>query len=431
MYKFIKDLLKKKEPEKLLVPLDAVPALLDEREKAMRLLLETETDIPIQNIRNASAQLQHIVNGIAGAEHDPAIHPKLKSIAKNSLPLFVKAMNASLKKDLPEDIEEFYAATVESVKGCLNSTRGQGRYLQAVFPEEMKAVKTGIDAIGHEINTITASLARFQKQKALIGNARSLHDALDDLRIDARKSLEKDIRITNRIRDTTDRISHIDKDLAELSSDAKMQEVKGKKLFLYEVEMKRDERVRTYTALSMTASHVFRKAEKIATKQKLASEISNLRHTIDLLSDHTAPDTKELASALITAFPVAQRMIDSGDILLKNKEERAIFSDTVKFSNDIFYICKEIMAQEMAWKNTQDELASHPVLMRINALDREKTQLVSILQKEHQSKKDLAEWSEKTVVKMPALADELNQKLVEIVGGSVQLQADNLSLVRG
>jgi hypothetical protein len=427
MYKFIKDLLKKKEPERLSLPLDAVPALLDEHEKTLRLSLETETDLPIQNIRNASAQLQHIVNGIAGAEHDPAIHPKLKSIAKNSLPLFVKAMNASLKKDLPEDIEEFYAASVESVKGCLNSTRGQGRYLQVVFPEEMKAVKSSIDAIGHEINTITGSLARFQKQKALIGAALSLHDALYDLRIDARKSLEKDARITNRIRDSTERIGCIEKEMAELCSDAGMQEVREKKLYLSEVEKRRDEMVRTYTALSMTASHVFRKAEKIATKQKLSSEISNLRHTIDLLSDHTAPDTKELASALITAFPVAQRMIDSGDILLKNKEERAIFSDTGKFSNDIFSICKEIMIQEMAYKRAEGELESHPLLTRINALGREKTQLVSMLHKEQQSKKDLADWSEKTLVKIPALAEELKQKLEEIVGGSVQLQTDDLS----
>jgi hypothetical protein len=286
----------------------------------------------------------------------------------------------------------------------------------------MKAVKTGIDTIGHEINTITASLARFQKKKALIDKARSLHDALYDLKIDAQKSLEKDARITNRIHETNERIGCIQKEMTELSSDVRMQEVRGKKSFLSEVEMKRDERLRTYTALSMTASHVFRKAEKIATKQKLSSEISNLRHTIDLLSDHTAPETKELASALITAFPVAQRMIDSGDIILKNKEERAIFSDTGKFSNDIFSLCKEIMNHEMAWKSAQEDLASHPVLTRINALDREKTQLESMLHKEHQSKKDLTEWSGKTLIKIPALAEELNQKLEEIVGGSVQLQ---------
>jgi hypothetical protein len=422
MYKFIKDLLKKKEPEKTTISLNAVTALLDEREKALRLSLEKETGIPIQNIRNASAQLQHIVNGIADAEHDPAIHPKLKSIAKNSLPLFVKAMNASLSKELPEGIEEFYAAAVESVKGCLNSTRGQGRYLQAVFPDEMKAVKTGIDAIGHEINTITSSLAKYQKQKVLIGAARSLQGALDDLRIDTHKSLEKDARITSRIRDITERIGCIEKDLAELSSDARMKDVNERKSCLSDMEKQRDDRIRTYTALSMTASHVFRKAEKIATKQKLSTEVSNLRHTIDLLSNHTAPDTKELASALIAAFPVAQRMIDAGDIILKNKEERAIFSDTQKFSDDIFSLCKDIMTQEMACKSAQDALASHPVLTRINALDREKTQLVSMLIKERQSQKDLAEWSEKTLVKIPTLQDELTQKLEEIVGGSVQLQ---------
>ena len=50
-------------------------------------------------------------------------------------------------------------------KSCLNSTRGQGRYLQAVFPEEMKAVKSGIDAIGHEINEITASLGTVPERK--------------------------------------------------------------------------------------------------------------------------------------------------------------------------------------------------------------------------------------------------------------------------
>ncbi len=258
--------------------------------------LETETDVPIQNIRNATAQLQHIVNGIADAEHDPAIHPKLKSIAKNSLPLFVKAMNASLSKELPEDIEGFYSAAVECVKGCLNSTRGQGRYLQAVFPEEMKAVKTGIDAIGREINAITALLTTYRKQKALMNTIRTLHDALLDIRIDSEKSLEKDKRITTRITEITHRITCIEKELMDLTSDAEMKEVNEKKSTLGEMEKKRDERIRTYTALSMTAAHVFRKAEKIATKQRHTTEISTLRHTVDLLSDHTAPDSKDLAS---------------------------------------------------------------------------------------------------------------------------------------
>src|SRR4030042_391833 len=178
MYKFLKDILKKKEPENVTLTFNAIPSWLDDHEEGLRTKLQKEPDTPVRKSRNATARLQHIVNGIAEAEHDPAIHPKLKTIAKNSLPLFVKAMKASLSKDLPEDIEEFYPAVVESVKGCLNSTRGQGRYLQVVFPKEMASVKTGIDIIGHEINTLTTSLTDYRKQKTMSEEARPPYTAL-------------------------------------------------------------------------------------------------------------------------------------------------------------------------------------------------------------------------------------------------------------
>ena len=430
MYKFIKNFLKQKEPEKFTLSFDAIPKWLDEREKTSRVLLENETDVPIQNIRNATAQLQLIVNRIADAEHDPAIHPKLKSIAKNSLPLFVKAMTASLSKELPEDIEGFYSVAVECVKGCLNSTRGQGRYLQVVFPEEMKEVKTGIDAIGREMNAITALLTTYRKQKTLIVTIRTLHDAILDIRTDFKKSLEKDKRITIRITEITHRISSIEKELMDLATNSGMTEVSQKKTALSEMEKKRDEKSRSYTAHSMTAAHVFRKAEKIATKQRHATEISTLHHIVELLSDHTAPDAKELESSLTIACPIAKRMIDAGEIVLKNKEERAIFSDTGRFCTEICVICTDIITQDLACKNVQDSLLSHPVLAVMNSLEREKTQLEYMLGKEHQSRKDLSEWSEKTQGRIPALIEELHKKFEEIGGGSVQLQIDDLKPAR-
>jgi len=426
MYTFIKKLLKQKEPVKFILAFDAIPAWLDEREKISRSALETETDAPVKNIRNATAQLQHIVNGIADAEHDPAIHPKLKSIAKNSLPLFVKAMNASLSKELPDDIEEFYSVSVECVKGCLNSTRGQGRYLQVVFPEEMKAVKTGIDAIGREMNAITASLAMYRKQKALMNRIQALYDALQDIRIDSEKSLEKSQRITSRITEITQRIAVIEKELILLPSDAGMSEVNEKKSALGEMEKKRTDITRTYTALSMTVSHVFRKAEKIAAKQRQPTEIATLRHATDLLSNHTIPDTKELETALTMAIPVAERMIASGEIVLKNKEERAVFSKTGRFCSEMSTICTDIRTQELACRNLQGALVSHPVLVLMNSREREKTQLESVLEKEKQAQKDLSDWSGKIKEKFPALQKELHTKIEEIIGENVQLQIEHL-----
>ena len=429
MYKFFKDFLKKKEPEHVTLTFEAIPAWLDEHEKILRTSLRNETDAPVQNIRNAMARLQHIVNGIAEAEHDPAIHPKLKMIAKNSLPLFVKAMKASLSKDLPEDIEEFYSAVVESVKGCLNSTRGQGRYLQVVFPKEMAAVKTGIDIIGHEINALTTSLTNYRKQKTLSDGARSLYTALLDIRTDSEKALEKDHRIRTRIADSTNRIEHLKKELENLSIDSGMDEIKKIKFTLDDKEKKRDELTRTYTTLSMTASHVFRKAEKIATKQRHPVEISPLRHVIDLLSDHTVPNPDDLASAISMACPIAERMICSGDIILKNKEERGIFSDTIQFCTEMRTACTDVRKQETDCRNIQESLSSHPVLVKMNSLEREKMNLEHTLEKEKLEQKDLLEWREKIVEKIPALEKELHNKIEGIIGKDVQLRADDQTKV--
>ena len=205
MYNFIKNLLNPKKPEPVVIAFNAIPAWTDEQEKNARTALEEAAKAPMQNIRNSAAQLQHIVNSISGSEHDPALHPKLKAVAKNSLPLYVKAMNAALAKPLSDDIEEFYTDAVECLKSSLNSNRGQGRYLQAVFPDEMKAVKMAIDAMGKEMNILTAALATYQKQKAAIDAVTALYQSVMDMQEDMQRSLEKEHRITARINEITSR----------------------------------------------------------------------------------------------------------------------------------------------------------------------------------------------------------------------------------
>jgi hypothetical protein len=423
--KFLEKLFGKKEPEVLTISMGEIPAYLNGREQTARSALMLETAEPQKKIRDAVLQLQQVMTVIARAEQDRQIHPKLKSIAKNSLPQFVKAMNASLAKSLPDEIEEFYPAATECLKSCLNNTRGPGRYLQAVFPEEMKAVRSGIDAIGHEINTLTASLARYRSEKTSINAALALHTALLDIRTDTIKADEKDKRITTRITEMTDRIAAIENELQRFPSDDRMAEVNRLRDELNEAEGRRDRALRTNTALSMTASHVFRKAEKIAVRQKHPSEISLLRHTMELLSDHMVPDTMDLAAALTATCPVAERMIAADEINLKNKEERAIFSDTKQFSMDICASCTDLGLQEEACRIAREKLASHPLLVRIHSLEREKAQLGTMLEKETQARIELNEWRRKTEEKIPVLTEELKKKIEDMIGEGVHLQTDD------
>lgn len=425
MGNFLEKLFGKKEPEVFSIGLGAVPAWLDGRKKTAMSALLSETSEPQKKIRDGILNLQKITDTVAQAEQDPETHPKLRSIARNSLPLFVKAMNASLVKELPDDIEEFYPAAVECLRSCLNSTRGQGRYLQAVFPEEMKAVKAGIDAIGREINDITASLGRYRKERSLIDSALSLHTALVDIGTDIQKAEEKQKRSLLRIAEMTDRTAVIEKETARLMADEQTGEVNTLKAALLEVENRREAAIRITTSLSMTASHVFRKAEKIAVRQKHPGEISVLRHAMELLSDHAVPDTADLGPALSAACPVAERMIAGGEIVLKNKEERTIFSDTARFSIDLCTRYADLGLLEDRCRIAEDTLASHPLLVKIHALEREKNQLKSMLDKENQACAELKDWVEKTQEKIPKLSEELTKKMEEIVGIGVQLQIDD------
>jgi hypothetical protein len=421
MQNFIKKLLGRKDPEPVVIPFDTLPAWLSEREKSARAQLISRTDDPVKRIRDAMANLQNIVNTIEKAEHDPEIHPKLKSIAKNSLPLFVKAMNSSLVRELPEDIENFYPAAVESLKSCLNSTRGQGRYLQIVFPEEMKAVRTGIDTIGREINGITAALTDYRKEKRLVDSVLNFHTALIDINFDMAKAADKDQRIITRMREISERIAAIEKEEQTFPADERMAEAAALESDLKETENQRDSVARTYAALSMTASHVFRKAEKIAVKQKHPAEISILRHTMELLSDHEMPDSNELHDTLSVACPVAERMIASGEIQLKNKEERAIFSDTRQFSLDICASCTDLVTRNETCRIALEKLASHPLRVRARSLEREKSQLGAMLKKEQQARTELEEWEHKTDEKIPELRDELQKNVEKLAGGNVQI----------
>ncbi|MDO8872998.1 MAG: hypothetical protein Q7V05_09760 [Methanoregula sp.] len=425
MYDFIKNLINPKKTAPVVIAFSSIPAWVAGREKNARKALEEAAKAPMQNIRNSAAQLQHIVNSISGSEHDPAIHPKLKAVAKNSLPLYVKAMNAALAKPLSDDIEVFYTDAVECLKSSLNGNRGQGRYLQAVFPEEMKGVKLSIDAMGKEMNILTAALATYQKQKAAIDAVATLHQSIQDMQEDLQRTVEKEHRTLARISEITSRIGAIEREETELASDADgNRAVNECKSALAEKEKKRNEVTRNYAARSMTASHVFKKAEKIAAKQHQTGDISSLKHAIEILSDHDLPDPLSMSTALAAACPVVQRMIAAGEIPLKNREEREVFSNTDAFCTTMSELCTELAACDEACTNAETTLLTHPRVVRGNSLMREKTQLNSMLNKEQQLYHELAQWTAKTNEKIPAVTEELRKKIEGIIGGSVQLQAD-------
>ena len=148
-------------------------ALLDSREKDISRILLEKTQKQRNAIRDLRSAVKELVQDLALKEREEAYHPKLETIAKNTLPLFERAMISSLSKDLPEDPDLFYHAATESLKGCVKGLSGQGRYLRGVFPEEMKEIRETVDQIGREMNAMTPAIAEARDQRELLSSVRA------------------------------------------------------------------------------------------------------------------------------------------------------------------------------------------------------------------------------------------------------------------
>jgi hypothetical protein len=422
MFQRIKNLLKPEKPALLVVTFDEIPCWLDARQGALSTSLADRTAAPMHAIRDSVTSLQHIIQLLRAAEYNDEIHPKLKSIAKNTLPQYTKAMDTLLSKPLEGDIEEFYGTATDILKGCINSTQGQGKYLRTVFPEEMKTVWGGIGAIGREINTMTEALGQFRKDTTRITEARTLHGALADIWTDIEQSYEKEQRIGQRIDETRNRIGACEQELAALEREESRAVLADQRHALETLKEERDRTARRYASLSMTAAHVLGKSEKLAHKQRSSADEAVLKRAMALLSSHEVPQRSDLVQVLGAACPVAAEMIGRGEISLKNREERELFSDPAGFIAEMGTLSEKYSAQTSEYEAAEQALRSHPVLARSGNLTREKTQLTAMLDKEVQSRSELVGWRSDLRKNIPGLQQKLEKEMGEISGGDVQVQ---------
>ena len=422
MLKFLKSLLGPSPGSTITLAERDIPAWLSERETAARAVLEAEVAEPVRAVRMAVARLQLTVNNLQDADQDHEAHPRIKSIAKNSLPLFLKAMNTSLAKELPEDPREFYTAAVECVRIALNAVRGQGRYLTVALPDEMKDIRAGIDAIGHEINTMTKALGRYNEESARIAAAREAMAAFSGARAEHAASFGREERIRERIAGTARRLDEIMAETARLSADESLGTLDAVRARCDTLTKERDDLLRHYAALSMTSSHVFRKAEKIAVRKKLSKEVRILKEAMEILSHHEVATAAEVTGALDAACPVVLGMIGEGDILLKNREERTVFSDTSAFSAEMGALCTKYGESVEQCRKEEEILLSHPVPARLRSLEREKGQLESMRAHEEQEHSTLLAARKEREDALPRLKEDLVKKLGEMRGETVQLQ---------
>ncbi len=419
MLDFLKKIIRSEE-KKAAVAIDfsAIPARLEEEKEVAAARLMKASEKERATIRTAADQLHAVINTLLAAELNEDLHPKLKSIAKKSLPQYARAIAAALEKPLPDDAPAFYAAAAELLKTCISSATGQGKYLRTVFPEEMKDVSACVADIGRAINAMNGPIMAYREEMDRITEALRVHAALSDIGTDLAHSSEKEVRMARRIVEIEGRVAACRESLGELEREMGRSALDDRER---EISALKDEHERTerhYATVSMTASHVLRRAAKVARHPRRPADETALARAILILSDHDIPQAGVIGQVLDAAFVPVERMIATGDVSLRNPDERTLFASGEAFSRGICNPCTQLGNLAASIGSAEAAFAAQPVVARHASLTRELQSLSGMLAKENAAREDLRQWREGVEKNIPVLRQQLEKVMGLIFSGS-------------
>jgi hypothetical protein len=331
VFRFVRDLLGRKDggPIATEITLQELPALVDEEAAAIAGRLGPAFEEPAREVRRGVADLGVVIEELARADWDMALHPKLEQISRTTLPAFVRAMEACLARPLPDDPHEFYAAAAGLLKCAISALRGQGRYLRAVLPDEMKAVKAGVDAIGHAVNRMTAALGEEKRELAAVEALR--------LRIGRMAGLEAEERDADRrAKSAAAELAALADEQAETGAGLEALNQSRAALDL-DARQADAERVRA-RARALEAAHrreiegliqVLRRAERLVAKRGDRPASTRLHHLQSALAEPLAGDGTALALPLAEGLAVVRDLVTAGEIAPKEGDPLFDEPDTV------------------------------------------------------------------------------------------------------
>lgn len=301
------------------VSLDEVSGLLDMWTTDIAVEREERTADDQQVIRVAVAALAGQVQALAPAEPDDEVHPKLAQVTRVSLPAFQRAMEAALAHDLGRDPALFYTEAGDLLKSVIRAQQGQGRYLSAVLPDEMDRIKGSIAEVGRAINRMTAVFADVNPRCDLIDQARGTSRRL----VSAEKSAEALNALAAEERKRGEELRRLlaaaEEECTALERSAPYREYRALADRLVQEEEIRDAALAQARAVATTAGHLFRRAGKMP-------GLVQTRRDLFKVAEERLHDLCLHDPVVLSAATEATSLVREGGLLLKNKEEKVLFS---------------------------------------------------------------------------------------------------------
>lgn len=418
------------EPEerKFTIALTELPGWLAQEQIEVHRTLTTNTESAKKTINASIAAIKQMVAELREIQLPQDSPIKLRQVASHSLPSFVSSMDIALSRHLSDDTEEFYHETADLLKSCIKNMKGQGKYIAAVLPREMKEIRNSMDTIGRELNTMTREISLAHNKMETIDELKTTHESLINTINEFKTRDANWKKLWGKIAQDEERLRVIENNIADLEENSDYQEVLGVQESIpekiAELDLVKDE----YAKIGVAAGNLLRKAIYQAERDGKTDFAQTIREIIDLLAGPACADPDRLTHLLDTAGQRIQAMIDSGALVLRNKGERLLFSDPGSLNRTVQDICSK-----------HSELKREIDLARLR-VDRSETmktildltaKLSSIREKHLQDLAKMTEYERNLELlkrKFPIALETLNTKIAFLKGAEVEVLTEGADI---
>jgi len=327
VFRFVRDLLGRKEGPQAAtaVGLDDLPAFFDEETAAITARVGPGCEEPAREIRRAVADLGAVIERLARADWDMALHPKLEQISRTTLPAFVRAMESCLARPLSDDPHEFYGAAAALLKCAISALRGQGRYLRAVLPDEMKTVKAAVDVIGRAVNRMTAALAEEKRDLAAVEALRGRLDRVAALEAEGRDAERRAGAAAADLATLADEQAGAGSELAALDRSQAALDLDERRAEADRLLVRARALEAAHRAQAEGLIQLFRRSERLVAKRGDRQAATRLHHLQSTLAEPLPGDGGALVPLIMAGLAVVRDLVVAGEIA--PKESDPLFDD--------------------------------------------------------------------------------------------------------
>ena len=415
----------KKEPEEALsLSIGDLPAWLETERNGANSRMDEVTRLSRETAIAEIANLEKAITSLKEIKVDAKeVPPKLQRVVHHSIPKYVSAMEKMLTREFREDADGYYQDLADFVQNSAKTQQTKGRYITALLPDEMRAIRESVAVYGREINRLNETFREAKEHlEALDRVEKKLDVVLYLLEAEDQRAEEKEA-LTAELAALLIEITALEEEeqIARKSSDYRQAERLSKEGQHIEEEAKDTEE--QYARLVANTANAFRKAEYVA-RQKDTATADTIKALIAALGKPLPDAAREAAQIYRTIYPDLLPLFTEGSIL-KNQTEQELFANADRVSEELEDIAGHIKKVRHAAEETQRELGAIEILQDVRTIEARKTTGKARVKSIKAKLTDIDSAQESFDEEYATARESLIYILEEASGREVELQKEN------